>query len=541
MGFPWTLQGYIFREMGKTFLLTAVGMTGVLGLGGGVMNMMKLGEVTPSQLLRLLALLLPVAAALTLPIAALFSATSTYGRLSADNEINACRSSGINLHVLFLPPLLLSVIAGAVTFVFSNYVIPRMVHHLNEVVSQDAGTYIQQRLRRPSGITLNNRFHIHADRFDLDPVTKTRGVLEGVSFLEADGEDWIRYGTAQAVELGFVRGEDKVDVWARMVGVSFYDKRDDQFVELEYKAIPSYELPAGVPLKLRFLTLGELLEFRERPYLWQDVRRAIQSLRKAVGRRMVYDELVRDWQEAGDHTIVLREPGRQLLIQSERAARQPYDGGIELMDVTIEEEALPGRRELHFPRVVLELAGGDRIADAGVLVRTYAEVVEDGRTVERALDTLGPIALPPELVTRIEAVSDEDLLSGPAGTPNAAGEDIKRMQDPVVRSRAAAREEIAATSREIAGVLHQRMSFSASVLVLVILGAALGILLRGAHVLTAFGISFIPSLFVIMLIVMGNEMCHNAVTHVAGLAVMWVGIIVVGLGDLVVLFGILRR
>ncbi len=104
-GFPWTLQKYIFREMGKTFLLTAAALSAILGLGGGVMQTLELGEVTPGQLLNILAIVIPVSGALTLPIAALFSAAATYGRISADNEFVACRSSGINLHVLFLAPL----------------------------------------------------------------------------------------------------------------------------------------------------------------------------------------------------------------------------------------------------------------------------------------------------------------------------------------------------------------------------------------------------------------------------------------------------
>ena len=51
--FPWTLQRYLLREMGKTLLLAAVALTGILGLGGGVFNMVKMGEITPGQLLRL--------------------------------------------------------------------------------------------------------------------------------------------------------------------------------------------------------------------------------------------------------------------------------------------------------------------------------------------------------------------------------------------------------------------------------------------------------------------------------------------------------
>ena len=152
---PWTLHKYIFREMGKTFLLTAAALTGILGLGGGVLEMIELGEVTPGQLVRLMGLVLPVAAALTLPIAALFSAAATYGRLSADNEFVACRSSGINLHVLFLPTVVLSLASAVVTFAFINFLIPGMVRNLNQFVGADVGAFIQQRLNRPRGITLS--------------------------------------------------------------------------------------------------------------------------------------------------------------------------------------------------------------------------------------------------------------------------------------------------------------------------------------------------------------------------------------------------
>ena len=99
MGYPWLLQRYLFRDLRNTFLLTSVALTGVLSLGGGVLNTVRLGDVTPAQFGHLMLLVVPVAAALTLPVAALFSAASTYGRHAADQEFVACRSAGINLHV----------------------------------------------------------------------------------------------------------------------------------------------------------------------------------------------------------------------------------------------------------------------------------------------------------------------------------------------------------------------------------------------------------------------------------------------------------
>jgi len=85
------------------------------------------------------------------------------------------------------------------------------------------------------------------------------------------------------------------------------------------------------------------------------------------------------------------------------------------------------------------------------------------------------------------------------------------------------------------------MSFSASVLVLIILGAALGIVFRGSHVLTAFGISFVPMLFVIIMIVTGKQLAHNPGTSWLGLLTMWSGIFVVAVLDLWTLTRLLRR
>ena len=110
-----TLQGYILREITRTTVLTALGLTAVLSMGGGVLNIVDLGQVTGEQLVRLMGFVVPVAATLSLPVAALFGAAATYGRLSADNEFIACRASGINILRLFLPAGLIAVFCAAVT------------------------------------------------------------------------------------------------------------------------------------------------------------------------------------------------------------------------------------------------------------------------------------------------------------------------------------------------------------------------------------------------------------------------------------------
>ena len=164
----WTLQWYIFRELGRTFLLTAVGLTAIIGLGGGVLNIIDLNQVTAGQMLRIMSILLPVATTLALPVAALFSAAVVYGRLGADNEFVACRASGINIHLLFAPTVVISLVSAVLTFFSINYIIPGRIRNLDQFVRADLGQIVQHQLRAPGRLPLaDDRYRIYAD----DPQT----------------------------------------------------------------------------------------------------------------------------------------------------------------------------------------------------------------------------------------------------------------------------------------------------------------------------------------------------------------------------------
>ncbi|MCH7651648.1 MAG: hypothetical protein IIA63_10885 [Nitrospinae bacterium] len=69
----------------------------------------------------------------------------------------------------------------------------------------------------------------------------------------------------------------------------------------------------------------------------------------------------------------------------------------------------------------------------------------------------------------------------------------------------------------------------------------MGIILRDANVLTAFGISFVPSLLVVVTIIMGRQLAQNEGTATPGLLLIWFGIAAVGLVDAWTLTRILRR
>ena len=532
MPFPWTLQRYIFREMGKTFLLTAAALTGVLGLGGGVLEMIKLGEITPGQLGSLMLLVLPVAAALTLPIAALFSAAATYGRLSADNEFVACRSGGINMHVLFLPALVLSIASALVTFAFSNFLIPGMVRNLNAFVTSDFGSLVQQRLDRPRGITLGGRFRIYADECSVDPVNSNRVILKGIAFVEVDGEEWVRYGTAQEVVLDFSKDTQPPQVKGMLLGLSFYDRRARRFFEEAKRILPPNDIPSTLSLKFKFLTLGELFHYWNNPGEWRAVRDKMERLRLAIGQNRIFLELWDEWLD-NDRRIVLADGDRRLVITSQLGAPLSDGTGIELHDVRIEESGGGGVQTATAARAILEVARGRTLAQSGIQVEAYEVTIDRGTTrLQKPKATFGPVTIRSDLVAQILDMSDQALLDPGAGS---------QLDNPVGQRRHEASSARIRTIHEIVGTLNERLAFSISVVVLVLLGATLGIVFRGSHVMVAFGISFVPSLVIIIGIVMGKQMSYNAPTHALGIGMMWTGIVLVAALDFYALTRLLRR
>src|SRR6476660_7679566 len=96
MRISFTLSRYIFSDLLRIFLMASGALAGIMSFGGLLRPLTQQG-LDASQVGKMLAYFTPAMLAYSLPIAALFSATVVYGRLSADNELTACRAGGISL------------------------------------------------------------------------------------------------------------------------------------------------------------------------------------------------------------------------------------------------------------------------------------------------------------------------------------------------------------------------------------------------------------------------------------------------------------
>src|SRR5512133_2030023 len=90
-----TLFRYLFKDLVRIFAFSAIVIAGIMSFGG-LLRPLTLYSLDALQVLQMWLYMMPAMMSYSLPIAAVFATSMVYGRLSADNELTACRSAGIS-------------------------------------------------------------------------------------------------------------------------------------------------------------------------------------------------------------------------------------------------------------------------------------------------------------------------------------------------------------------------------------------------------------------------------------------------------------
>ncbi|HOV77520.1 MAG TPA: LptF/LptG family permease, partial [Sedimentisphaerales bacterium] len=168
-----TLHRYMFREVLRIFVLATVALTLILSLGMILQPVQKFG-VGPRQAITILFIFMPVTLTFVLPMAALFASALAYGRFAGDNEIDACRASGIGAMTLIYPGLVLAVLVAIANLVLSFHVMPYFVRMAEASLKSDAKQILFRNLQRRGYYSIRSgsgSFLIYADHADLEQDT----------------------------------------------------------------------------------------------------------------------------------------------------------------------------------------------------------------------------------------------------------------------------------------------------------------------------------------------------------------------------------
>jgi len=542
-----TLHYYISRDLAKAAVLAMSAFTLLVTVIAIIEPLRKRG-LEIGQVLSLFVYTVPMVGSFTLPIAALLAATIVYGRFAQDNELMACRASGISTFALLRPALVLGAMVTVATLAISNMVAPHMAELVEKNIKANIrGIFYNQLHTR--GYARHGNILIHADHAEAK-----RDSMYGVVLVQVGKAGSATIGSARSARLEFVEHEGDTYVWAHStesVG-AFGNVGGRLVVDQQARAgslpVESFKLPNVAKESPAFYDWSQLLTTLADPSRNQQVRGRLLK----IGRRIRHDRLAREIASsvrAGRPYEELRDAeGVLYRLEAERASL-----GEEEVFLGYE-----GRAPDEKPGVRVSVIENGRVretftADRAWVRATYSPY-SDESTVQielsgRVVQKSGPaddlpnrrtewniigLRLPRSIQAEADRISLQDIYHNvQAITPSKAiRKEIDGVKEFVIRSLIG----------EIKAEMHSRIAFGVSCFLLVALGAALGLLLRGGNFISAFAIAMAPAGVVILLTLMGKEMASNPDSpQGVGLACIWSGLGLLAVLNAVVYMRLLRR
>ncbi len=515
------LHRYIFRELFKVFLLASVGLTLILSLGSILHPVQEYG-VGPRQVLSLMGYFLPITLTFILPMAALFASALVYGRFASDNELDACRASGVSVLTLVYPGLTLAIVVAIANLILSFHMLPYFVHLAEKSLQGDAKLILFRNIQRRGyyKVPTDDPWLIYADDVNLKTGTLIGVVVAGVKDAGM--------GTIYTAERATVKfnAHDTFNEVQIIANRAFQIGAEDEGGSSVEQLAINTEFGSLLADSIKFKKINEMKKIRAdlmlfRPIetlahnayaqfttelLAQEIQTKIKTgansyYRLYSGEKLVEfhaDNVVADNErvklggdivvvesnlDAGNTRVTLRPMKASLYIEGNKLAPTLT---MDMYDVLEEESGNRGTR--YFIRGLFP-----KDKDSGIDLRKRFGT-------ENVLDSL-------------RHASDSAVLKkGPS-------KKLKELMSPLER-------KMEKTLLQIRGEIHTRLVFGIGCVPMILIGIGIGIMKKGGHLLTAFGASCIPAAVLIVCIIGGKQVTQIAgVTIVSGVMLIWSGLV----------------
>ncbi|HZN65588.1 MAG TPA: LptF/LptG family permease [Tepidisphaeraceae bacterium] len=543
MRISFTLSRYIFKDLFRIFMMASGALAGIMSFGGLLRPLTQQG-LDGAQVGQLLTYFTPAMTAYSFPIAALFATTMVYGRLSADNELTACRAAGISLVSVAIPAFVLGAIVCVISLLFLWFVVPAFTLKAEKVIYSNIAKLVANRIDRTHQIPFGLYTVFAQDAYLPAPETMKRGeqqvVLVGPTIVRFDRpygrDDWHykvprEFWTASQATAHIVEREDgKPELTVRFGDGVTFPREFKGAVTAAVGATQFGPVPIKSPIEenTKFMNLQQLREVYASPHESRKIQEKVEEFLR-FDQEHAYLAAVRDAVAGPERSYVFQTPTGEEYVLSCGEGVQVAEKGGELILVA------PAA-----PAAAADGAGGSpaaRRAAAALQSRPIrVQRVEGarGKAVYEAREAR--LRVWPRRKTRQMEVSLKLLdavtrggadggASAPRGTlplpfKVAMPESLRKLEDRPLEyylTPAAAasgnqnrlQREWIVVKNDVVSEMHARLSFALSCLILVMVGCALGMMFRSGNFLTAFAVSFVPALLSITLIIAGQQACGN--------------------------------
>jgi len=519
-----TLHRYIFRETFRVFVLAAVALTLIMSLGSILRPVQEYG-VGPRQVVHLMGYFLPITLTFVLPMAALFAAALVYGRLASDNELNACRASGISLLTLVYPGLALAIMVAIANLILSFHVVPAFVHRAQKSLKADAKQILFRNIQRRGFYVLppDEIYRIYADK-----ANPQNNSLAGIVITEEKNNEIKNIITAESAKVLFSPHErfNEVRIMAHNTYQMGAAEQGWFFVE---SLTLTKEFPSLLSDDIKFKKIDEMKRIRLDLMRFYPIAKLARQAYAQFTTELLAEDITA--KTAGDTNDFYKLQNDATLVEFTAGGCTPQDEKkIELSgEVVVVESDLVGGKHLRTSqctRALLHIEGDELAPTLTMELYNAAWQHADGSKGLAGRRIIRGLLLPSTVTDRFKTA---DVLrtvhpdSTAAALQNGPSPQLRDLQSKLSR-------KIRKTLAEIRAEIHTRLVFGIGCVTLILIGIALGIILKGGHLLSAFGASSVPAAMLIVCIMMGKNITKNLGAHAgSGIVMMWAGLVLLSL------------
>ena len=527
-----TLHRYIFREIFKVFILSAVALTLILSLGSILRPVAEYGA-GPRQVVHLMGYFLPITLTFVLPMAALFATALVYGRFASDNELDACRASGISLLTLVYPGLALAIMVATANLILSFHVMPAFVKRAEKSLKADAKQILFRNVQRNGYYKLppDGRYLIYADRAE-----PQNDMLWGVVVTEVKGCGIKRIITAERASVHFNPHEKFNEVQITAYNTHQMGTADAGSFYAEQLPV-STEFGSLLSDDIKFKKIDEIKRIRADLMRFYPIAKlAHQTYAQFI------TELLAEFISA--QTAVAPRTGTAGLGTTNPARGFcRLHSGQKLVEFTAESCCLVDEQKIELSGDVMVIESDVDSGQPLLTLRSakawlHIEAEESSPMLTMYVDNptwqqwdglqglaqrhiIRGLVLPAEVTDRF---ASEDVLRNisPASITSA----LQKEPGPVLKDlQSKLHRKIRKSLAEIKAEIHSRLVFGIGCVTLIMIGIGLGFVFKGGHLLSAFGASSVPAAVLIVCIMMGKNITKNLGAQAgSGVAMMWVGL-----------------
>ena len=519
-----TLFFYIFKDLLRIFFMTSGALAGIMSFGGLLRPLTEHG-LDASQAAMMLSYFMPAMTTYSLPIAALFATTMVYGRLSADNELTACRAAGISYRSVAMPAVVLGLTVAIVSLLFLCFIVPVFTLKVERVIYSNLAQLIANQIERSHQIKFEKTtiFAQEAAVGEVDPAypKEQRVTLGGLMIVALEKEEASetkkkeeRVAIPREFYLArkatiFIRPSKSGDEFmleAKLEGGAMFPRKFSSketttggLVATDYGPFP---IASVIKEDTKFMDIRQLQELNQDP---SQSRRVQEQFVKII-RLQQEGAFLTDVHEA----LVHRGGMKELISGTERYEIMAGPGA--------KISLIAGKLEVA-PAKFVEYRNGElyRSADVGELELTAQALSDDQLNVQAQLRNV--------VATTREGRNDRTSFLRSFVVPaTVKTEHLERESNTYLQpnhkisevDRLALQREWLKIRNAIHSEMHARASFAVSCLILVVVGCFLGMMFRSGNFLSAFALSVMPALLCIALIVAGQHTACNIPYKIEG-------------------------